>query len=661
MSNGAYTYKGCYKDTGARAIPTINGNVSSVDQCAKIAESKNQNVFGVQYGGECWTGVDEQAAYKYGANPSSCPTLGGSWTNQVYVRSTPVKKFEYKGCYRDTGSRAIPIREQNVSSVDQCALIAESKNRNVFGVQYGGECWTGVDEKAAYKYGANASSCPTLGGSWTNQVYAKSNPVEQFEYKGCYRDTGARAIPTRQGNVSAVEQCAKLAESKNHNVFGVQYGGECWTSDDEKAAYKYGANASSCPTLGGSWTNQVYVKSNPIQQCTTTNPTWRFQDSSMSWYKIKQNGYSTNWGSLNIRSNTNMSISFWLNINTLHPNWRNIFHLTNSNQNCCNNGDRVPAIWITPSGTSMHIRNSTTNNGNDGYDTPPLPLNSQLFITIVWSGTDVYVYVNSILKSQFKFSSPVTPANPSATFYIGDPWHDQNDGLLIKYFSIYSCSLTQVNILSIYNSQLTPPTSCEYQMSATELQCYKNNYPIDLTSMNNIQLQNHWSTIGCNQKRNNQCSSQQTSSGLYNYKGCYTDTSIRAIPTYQGNVSSIDQCAQIAERNNQNVFGVQYGGQCWTGINEQAAYQYGSNFNKDSCQTLGGAWTNQVYVRSNPFPAPAAPVPYLTRVNFANKENFENMLYEEERDENIKIIFKYIIVAIIIILLFIFIGRVLRK
>ena len=404
----------------------------------------------------------------------------------------------------------------------------------------------------------------------------------------------------------------------------------------------------------------LIYKSQLTTQCKSITPTWKFQDS-LNWYKIKQNGYSTNWDSVGIESNSNMSISFWLNINTIYLGNRNIFHLTNTGRDCCNYGDRVPSVWITPGGTSMNIKNSTSSNGNDGFDSPGLPTKSQIFITIIWSGTIVYVYVNGVLNSQYNFSSPLIAAEPNATFYIGDPWYNQNDGLLIKYFSIYNCCLSQANILSIYNSQLISRTSCEYQMSATELQCYKNNYPQDLTNMNDIQLENHWSTIGCNQRRNNQCSSQQANSGMYTYKGCYNDTSIRAIKSSQGNVSSIDQCAQIAESKNQNVFGVQNGRECRTGLNEQAAYQYGANFNKDSCPKLGGSGTNQVYIRSNPFPPPFSPVPYLTNPNFANKENFYNLLDEEERDENVKIIFKNMIMIIIIILLFIFISRMLKE
>jgi len=405
----------------------------------------------------------------------------------------------------------------------------------------------------------------------------------------------------------------------------------------------------------------LIYKSTLTTQCTSTIPTWKFQNSLTNWYKIKRNGYNTSWSSLSIDSNKNMSISFWLNITTLYNNWRNIFHLSNRNSDCCNAGDRIPGVWISPGETKMFIVNSTDGNSNEHNFTPALLLKSQQLITIVWRSRIVYIYVNSKLNSQFTYSSTLINAEPNATFHIGDPWYEQNDGLLIRHFSIYNCCLSEANILEIYNSQIISPKSCEYQMSATEIQCYKNNYPQDLTNMNDIQLENHWSTTGCNESRNNQCSSQQTSTGMYNYKGCYNDSESRAIRSLQGNVSSIDDCAKIAESKSHEVFGVQNGGECRTGINEQAAYQYGSNFNKDSCPKLGGLLTNQVYVRSSAFPLPSEPAPYLTNPNFANKENFDNLLDEEKRDENVKIIFKNIIMAIIIILLVIFISSMLKE
>ena len=354
-----------------------------------------------------------------------------------------------------------------------------------------------------------------------------------------------------------------------------------------------------------------------------------------------------------------MSVSFWLRIDKLYQHWRNIFHLTNTDKNCCANGDRIPGVWITPGGSKIYISSGTNSNNDDGFVTGSLRIHKKQFITIVWDGTNVYVYINGILNTKYTHSSPLTSTNSNAIFYIGDPWHGQTDGLLIKDFKLYNCPLSQNNISQINSSESS--TSCEYQMSATELQCYKNNYPQDLSKMNNSELQNHWSTHGCNEDRNNQCSSQPSSAGQYNYKGCYNDSGLRAIPTRQSNVSSVDQCAQIAEQNNQNVFGVQYNGECWTGLNEQEAYQYGPNFNKSSCPTLGGTWTNQVYARGTSFPAPSAPVPQLTNPNFATKENFDNILDEEEKYEIIKNVFEYMIMFIIIILLFIFASRMLKE
>jgi hypothetical protein len=207
---------------------------------------------------------------------------------------------------------------------------------------------------------------------------------------------------------------------------------------------------------------------------------------------------------------------------------------------------------------------------------------------------------------------------------------------------------------------IIPPTSPNYIMSATELDCYKKNYPQDLSNMNAVDLQNHWKTIGAGQSRNNQCPSQQTVSGNYSYKGCFNDRGVRAIPKFNKIVTSIDQCAQIAESNNQNVFGVQYNGQCFTGLNPDAAYQYGANFNKSSCPSMGGSWTNQVYTRSSTFPSEIMSAPTLSITNFTN-ENFKNIMEEEDKDENIKNIFVYIIIIIIIILLVIFYIRMTKK
>jgi hypothetical protein len=369
-----------------------------------------------------------------------------------------MSNYIYKGCFNDTGNRALPNRRGNVSSVEECKNRAISGGDSIFGVQYYGECWTGNDYNRAIRYGQNYGNCGNLGTSWNNKIYVNGPPssINGYNYKGCYNDNSTRMIPNQQKNVSSIQECADIAKNLNSNVFGLQAGGQCFTGNDEQRAVSLGIN-NSCDLLGGQFGNQVYT-------------------------------------------------------------------------------------------------------------------------------------------------------NPSS--------------------------------------------SCSYQMSSNELQCYAQNNP-DL-AINGIttsqQLQNHWSTNGCNERRNNNCPSKQQTSGFYNYKGCYNDTSIRAIPNYEGKVSSIDECKNIAETKTQNVFGLQNGGECFTGNNEDAAYQYGRNINRDSCPSLGGSFTNQIYARGQSFPPPVPPDPTLTIYNF--NEGFKNIIDEEKSITNKKCFLLFLIFLVFLILLY---------
>jgi len=155
-------------------------------------------------------------------------------------------------------------------------------------------------------------------------------------------------------------------------------------------------------------------------------------------------------------------------------------------------------------------------------------------------------------------------------------------------------------------------------MNSNQLQCYKDNYP-DLSALNSEQLQNHWDTIGKSENRNNDCPGAQTISGNYAYAGCYNnpDPDHMAVPNFRQNVSSIDECSSIADRNNESIFALRFNGQCWTGTDKDRAKSFGPNFDKNSCNWKNGAeWTVPLYIRNKPFPPPEPPVPQLTNYNF---------------------------------------------
>ena len=275
--------------------------------------------------------------------------------------------------------------------------------------------------------------------------------ANNYIYKGCYKDKQSRAIPTQLQKVNSVNECAQLAENNNANIFGVQYGGQCFIGNNFSKATKYGST-KNCPTLGGTWTNQVYEK--------------------------------------------------------------------------------------------------------------------------------------------------------------------------------------------------LPNASCQYQMNTVELQCYKDRYP-DLINMTNSQLQTHWTNNGCKQQRINQCPSPQQNSNKYQFKGCYNDTSKRAIPNYQGNNMTVDKCQQIATSKKQSVFGLQYNGQCWTGNDIQQAYKYGVNFKSSLCSNLGGVWTNMVYAIDKPYQQSISSTPSLSSTNFGTE------LYVNKNNHS-KYIILFIIMIIISIIFFIF-------
>lgn len=83
----SYTYQGCWRDSGPRALPHFLGNVRSVDKCATTSEKAGFNAFGLQYYGECWAGNNTDWN-KYGKlDDKGCGELGTAWNNQVYTHT----------------------------------------------------------------------------------------------------------------------------------------------------------------------------------------------------------------------------------------------------------------------------------------------------------------------------------------------------------------------------------------------------------------------------------------------------------------------------------------------------------------------------------------------------------------------------------------------
>lgn len=154
-----------------------------------------------------------------------------------------------------------------------------------------------------------------------------------------------------------------------------------------------------------------------------------------TWYTPPLNNKIGKWSSLGVNSNTSMTLSFMIKI-TEYNNWRNLFHVTNTGNSCCNVGDRVPGIWITNNQTSLYIVNSTSVNGNDSFYSTTIPLNTPIQVDIQWSGIYTYVYYDGALVNTYYHNGLPVAAIPDADVYLADPWSITPSGYQIKDFTI---------------------------------------------------------------------------------------------------------------------------------------------------------------------------------------------------------------------------------
>ena len=82
---------------------------------------------------------------------------------------------------------------------------------------------------------------------------------------GCYNDGWIRAMNTYTGDGknSNRNSCWKEARDMGHRFFGLQYGGQCFTTNDDSnlTGYpKYKKDSRSCAALGSDWQNHVYER-----------------------------------------------------------------------------------------------------------------------------------------------------------------------------------------------------------------------------------------------------------------------------------------------------------------------------------------------------------------------------------------------------------------
>jgi len=181
---------------------------------------------------------------------------------------------------------------------------------------------------------------------------------------------------------------------------------------------------------------------------------WQLPYSINRWYHITQGGYEINFRELGFTMpNSKMSIMFLFNCQNRVGFWRNIFHFTNTGKNCCDKGDRIPAMWVYPDYTSnFHIRFSTDKDGNDGSDV----INEEEvyiphLLTLVFDDNMFYFYANDKQVLNTGPHNNIYKRDDKTVLKIGDPWH-WNTGLHIKNFTLYDGVLSETQVRQVYKT-----------------------------------------------------------------------------------------------------------------------------------------------------------------------------------------------------------------
>jgi hypothetical protein len=122
----------------------------------------------------------------------------------------------------------------------------------------------------------------------------------------------------------------------------------------------------------------------------------------------------------------------------------------------------------------------------------------------------------------------------------------------------------------------------------------------------------------------------------YKYMGCWGDAGDRAITNYSGQVTNPDDCYNIAMKANASVFGLQYGGQCFTGTNPPSEWQRYGKLDDAGCGPLGGGWNNQVYTITGAKGRPeAAPPVCMAGGKFYKAGDFKLGFIDTRADYNV--------------------------
>ncbi|ELR07035.1 hypothetical protein VC83_06745 [Pseudogymnoascus destructans] len=187
--------------------------------------------------------------------------------------------WAFLGCYTDaTTSRTLPYMASPAGGPTAltnalCQSTCQSQGYVLAGTEYSGECHCGNYISSTARpatsgcdmacHGDAAEKC---GGANRLSLYGfgrakaevalvpkSKKTVEGYEYQGCYVDSREARVLSGSALVNdalTLEKCAAFCKEAKFNVFGAEYGGECWCGAALGATTKVGEEQCNQPCGG---------------------------------------------------------------------------------------------------------------------------------------------------------------------------------------------------------------------------------------------------------------------------------------------------------------------------------------------------------------------------------------------------------------------------
>ncbi|OCK77470.1 WSC-domain-containing protein [Lepidopterella palustris CBS 459.81] len=184
--------------------------------------------------------------------------------------ATPTSPWVSLGCVNDTvGQRALTNANEATSlmTVEACQSFCLTKNYPLAGVEYGKQCYCGLDLSNGASSGYSGCTMPCAGNAsefcggpsrinvynYTSYVYPVIvQSVGKYNLQGCFVDSIAtRDLSSYQYTSSTnmtIENCVNTCQSKGYAKAGLEYAKECYCGNT-LAATATAAPAADCANM----------------------------------------------------------------------------------------------------------------------------------------------------------------------------------------------------------------------------------------------------------------------------------------------------------------------------------------------------------------------------------------------------------------------------